>query len=76
MRDGDVVTVCGHSGGLTVEGVELEDRAAAVLPARRTEGMGRELFEGFRQIATSAEDGALCMPDLAVPATEKALTEA
>ena len=38
--------------------------------------MGRELFEGFRQIATSAEDGALCMPDLAVPATEKALTEA
>ncbi|WP_300529018.1 phosphogluconate dehydratase [Maricaulis sp.] len=76
VRDGDIVKVCGHSGELSVEGVDLDEREVAVLPPKRTEGMGRELFAGFRAIATSAEDGALSMPDLAVPADQKALAEA
>lgn len=76
VRDGDVVTICGQTGVLSVESVDLEERPVAVLPPKRTQGMGRELFAGFRQIATAAEDGALSIPDLAVAATEKALAEA
>ena len=50
-------------------GFSLESLAGA--PARLSKenpgGMGRELFAGFRQLAGSAENGALSIPGLGDP---------
>ncbi|CAG0952129.1 MAG: phosphogluconate dehydratase [Rhizobiaceae bacterium] len=61
IRDGDVIRVDGEAGVL--EAFVAEDELAArpaPLPdlSDNTHGFGRELFEGFRQLATRAENGA------------------
>jgi phosphogluconate dehydratase len=61
IRDGDVIRIDGEAGVLEafVAADELAERQAP-LPdlSDNTHGFGRELFEGFRRLATRAEHGA------------------
>jgi phosphogluconate dehydratase len=61
IRDGDVIRVDGEAGVLEafVAADELAERQAP-LPdlSDNMHGFGRELFEGFRRLATRAEHGA------------------
>lgn len=67
VRDGDVITVCADTGKLEidVDATELAARPAATCDLTSSHhGLGRELFAGFRQIASGAEEGALSIPGL------------
>ncbi|HCY54538.1 MAG TPA: phosphogluconate dehydratase, partial [Oceanicaulis sp.] len=78
VRDGDVITVCADTGVLSVDVQpdELAARAAAICDLTASHrGLGRELFAGFRQIASSAEEGALSIPGLCEPASPRPVTE-
>ena len=61
IRDGDVVRVDGEAGILEVL-LDPDELAARPAPSpdlsENTHGFGRELFEGFRRLATRAEHGA------------------
>ena len=61
IRDGDVVRVDGEAGILEVL-LDPDELAARPAPSpdlsENTHGFGRELFEGFRRLATGAEHGA------------------
>jgi phosphogluconate dehydratase len=61
IRDGDIVLVDGEAGALQVEVDAAELAARAVeLPDLSANGfgLGRELFENFRQVAGRADQGA------------------
>lgn len=67
VRDGDVVTVDAEAGALTLDVAGFELRRPAQQSSADVKGMGRELFAGFRQLAGSAEAGALSLPGVASP---------
>ena len=67
IRDGDLITLDAEAGLLNIEAEDFEARPLAQPPHAGSVGMGRELFAGFRQLAGSAECGALSIPDLAAP---------
>ena len=62
VRNGDMVRLDANTGELTVlvDAAEwaAREHVAANLERNQT-GVGRELFAGFRQLATAAEDGAM-----------------
>jgi phosphogluconate dehydratase len=59
LRDGDIVTLCGHDGLLHVE-ADLDAREAVPAPLSH-HGIGRELFAMMRHHCDSAERGASAM---------------
>ncbi len=72
IRTGDVIVVDGERGILDVKlgEEELTKRPPAPVDLSRNRfGLGRELFNGFRDHATSAEEGAMSflLPDEAGP---------
>jgi phosphogluconate dehydratase len=60
LRDGDVIRLCGHDGGLEVLGVDLASRSPASPPPPPL-GTGRELFAFMRATADNAERGGSAM---------------
>ena len=72
VRDGDIIRIDGVNGELRalVDPEEFMARplATADLTANAF-GMGRELFGGFRENVSTAEEGAIAFPELAVSAT-------
>ena len=64
VRDGDVISIDAAQGLLhvAVEALDLDSRIEDEpdLSANQT-GMGRELFEGFRRVASGAEQGAMVL---------------
>ena len=56
LRDGDMVKVCAATGELSTS-ADLSRRTPAADPAP-ADGMGREAFAMFRQLADEAEKGA------------------
>lgn len=61
---------------MNVPPAELAARPAASFDLTASHhGLGRELFAGFRQVAGSAEDGALSIPGLCEPAERTIQTE-
>jgi len=80
VRDGDLITVDADAGILTLarddEAAALASRPAATCDLTSSHrGLGRELFAGFRMIASSAEDGALSIPGLCEPEPVPAASE-
>lgn len=78
IRDGDLITVDTEKGLLNVvmDSGELASRPAATCDLTASHhGLGRELFAGFRQIASSAEEGALSIPGLCEPASQVPVKE-
>lgn len=59
--NGDLVRVDAPAGSLEVlvPAAEWDGRSAAEPSCVAHEGLGRELFAGFRQVSTSAEEGAM-----------------
>ena len=74
IRDGDPVILDAQRGVLNVElsDDELKSRQpASAAHCEQQWGMGRELFDGFRQRVTGAEQGAMSiLVDAPVPASE------
>ena len=67
VRDGDVIRLDATAGTLEalVEPAEWDARDLARTDLTHAQtGMGRELFAGFRKLATPAEEGALFMREL------------
>lgn len=64
VRDGDIICIDPEKGILKVSGeaLDLNSRLEEEpdLSANQT-GMGRELFEGFRRVASGAEQGAMVL---------------
>jgi phosphogluconate dehydratase len=60
IREGDVVTLDAPNGVLKVHvsDTELANRELEISEQVQTFGTGRELFEGFRQMVSSADLGA------------------
>lgn len=61
VRDGDMVRVDAINGTLEVlvDGTEFESREPVQVDlTANTHGIGRELFETFRRVATRADQGA------------------
>ncbi len=61
VRNGDMIRVDGNTGVVEalVEQAEWDTRDVAIQPTRNDQnGCGRELFAGFRRMATGAEQGA------------------
>jgi phosphogluconate dehydratase len=58
VQDGDIVTIDANSGEMSVaaDGIEQRESAPDEADAHHT-GIGRELFQAFRERATSAEEG-------------------
>ncbi len=71
VRDGDIVRVDAVAGRLMVSADGFAARSPAIAPATVQTGMGRELFTGFRQLCSPAEEGALSIPGLAEVAAER-----
>ena len=59
VKDGDRIRLDGHAGTLAVLTDGFAERADEVYLAPKTMGVGRELFYGFRQRATAADQGAV-----------------
>jgi len=59
IKQGDVVRLDGHAGTLEVLGDEFSARTDEIYKAPATFGVGRELFYGFRNRATAADEGAI-----------------
>lgn len=60
IRDGDVITICTISGELQVsteDDIEARDATPDDIASHQA-GLGRELFQAFRERASSAEEGA------------------
>ncbi|MAI77656.1 MAG: phosphogluconate dehydratase [Deltaproteobacteria bacterium] len=64
VQNGDPITLDAQAGTLTLEAKDFESRTPAQQVDKTNSGMGRELFEGFRQLAGPAEAGALSIPGL------------
>ena len=59
LRDGDMVRLDAISGTLSVLAADFDDRPAVVADlSENSFGIGRELFEAFRQTVGSADTGA------------------
>ena len=59
IRDGDMITIDAVRGEMSVDADDIDARAAGADEiAAHSFGIGRELFEAFRERATSAEEGA------------------
>ena len=58
LRDGDVIELNAETGVLQVLEDDFESREVAVSSVTSNQGMGRELFAGFRSLVGCAEDGA------------------
>ena len=58
IRDGDMIRIDAAEGVLEVAADLAGREPAASGPRAETQGMGRELFEAFRNTAGSAEEGA------------------
>ena len=58
LRDGDVIELDAEAGVLRVLDEEFLDRSPVSLSTDNSQGMGRELFAGFRALVGSAENGA------------------
>ena len=58
LRDGDVIELDADAGVLRVIGEEFLSRDSVDSSTELTQGMGRELFAGFRSLVGSAENGA------------------
>ncbi len=59
VRDGDMIRLCAHEGGINILVDEAEFAARApAQPSAEADGTGRELFALFRQAADEAERGA------------------
>jgi phosphogluconate dehydratase len=57
LRDGDLITIDAVSGSMSVA-ASIEERSPAyVADSEHVEGMGRELFAGFRSQVSTAESG-------------------
>ena len=67
VQTGDIIELDAKAGTLRIEAEGFEERAPARLSKENPGGMGRELFAGFRQLAGSAETGALSIPGLGDP---------
>ena len=59
LQDGDIVRLCAETGTL-VTTADLSGRKPAQMREGQ-EGVGRELFAMFRQLADGAEQGACAM---------------
>lgn len=59
LRDGDVITLCAHTGTLSTT-ADFDSRKPASDP-RAADGVGRELFAMFRAQADGAEQGGSAM---------------
>jgi phosphogluconate dehydratase len=59
VRDGDMITICAVSGEMSaaVDDIDARDAGPDEI-ATHSVGIGRELFQAFRQRSTSAEEGA------------------
>ena len=59
IRDGDMITIDAVRGEMSVDADDIDARTAGADEiATHSFGIGRELFEAFRERATSAEEGA------------------
>ena len=59
IREGDLIRLDAEQGSLTVLAAEFESRSAVVANLEGNEaGLGRELFQVFRQAVGSASQGA------------------
>ena len=63
VRDGDIITLDAGAGRLDIA-ADLSGRSPAAASISSETGIGRELFAGFRSVATSAESGAISLPGL------------
>ncbi|MEE2526828.1 phosphogluconate dehydratase [Hyphobacterium sp. HN65] len=63
VMDGDVITLNGETGELSVDPSVLERTPARFEPVSES-GLGRELFAGFRSVASSAETGGISLPGI------------
>ncbi|QQD21800.1 phosphogluconate dehydratase [Oceanospirillaceae bacterium ASx5O] len=59
VRDGDMIRLDGHSGTLTVLTDGFMARPVPALAVVRQQGVGRELFAGFRARCSRADEGAI-----------------
>ena len=59
IQDGDLIRLDGHSGELRVLAEDFEQREFIAPAAEKTLGLGRELFQVFRNNVSSAEQGAI-----------------
>ena len=59
VKDGDLIRLDGHAGTLSVLSEAFDQRPDEVFEAPPSYGDGRELFYGFRQRVTAAEEGAV-----------------
>lgn len=58
LRDGDILELDAPNGVLRVEDESILSRPVAAYGGGHQQGMGRELFAGFRRLVSSAEEGA------------------
>ena len=59
IRDGDMITICAVSGKMSVAADDIGSRESGAHEiAAHSVGIGRELFQAFRERSTSAEEGA------------------
>lgn len=58
LQDGDMLKLDANSGELTALAEDFSSRTVPSYTQPQTQGMGRELFSGFRALVSSAEDGA------------------
>lgn len=67
VRDGDMITLDAEAGRLDIDVSEAEWEVREAVSADLSgyhHGMGRELFSGFRNQVSCAEDGAIALPEL------------
>jgi phosphogluconate dehydratase len=67
VRDGDMIALDAEAGRLNVKVDDAEWNAREIAIADLSgvkQGMGRELFSGFRQTVSTAETGAIALPEL------------
>jgi phosphogluconate dehydratase len=58
IQNGDIIELDAKKGILRVLADDFDSRASSPAPQEITQGMGRELFAGFRNQVSSAEEGA------------------
>lgn len=59
IEDGDRIRLDGHSGELSVLTDDFHQREFEIPQPQKTQGLGRELFQVFRNNVGAAEEGAL-----------------
>jgi phosphogluconate dehydratase len=58
LRDGDTIELDAEAGALNVHAADFDSRPAIPDDGQPTQGMGREMFQVFRNQVSAAEDGA------------------